>query len=113
MTRRPTDPPAEAPVTRAPPPEAPSGPPTETYFPPESPWLRGLWMLFFALLFGVAQSILGLAALVQFLWLVIRREKNPQIAAFGEGLARWLHDAARFLAGASDDKPFPFRPLGG
>jgi hypothetical protein len=69
-------------------------------------------MLFFAILFGVAQSILGIAAVVQFLWLLFRNERNPQIADFGEGLARWMRDAARFLTGASEDKPFPFRPLG-
>lgn len=112
MARRPSEPPPEAPVTLEPPPEARPEPPPETYGPRESPWLRGLWMLLFAILFGVAQSILGLAAVVQFLWLLIQKEKNPQIAAFGAGLARWMHDAARFLTGATEDKPFPFRPLG-
>lgn len=88
----------------------PSRPPP-THAPPGSPWLRGLHMLIVAVVFGVAQWLLGLAAVVQFLWLLFAKERNPQIAAFGAGLSRWMAEAAAFLTAASEEKPFPFKAL--
>lgn len=79
---------------------------------PENPWMRGLWMLVLALLFGVGEFVLGVAALLQFLWLVFAREKNPHIAAFGHDLADWLARVALFQTGSTEEKPFPFRRWG-
>ncbi len=77
---------------------------------PENPWLRGLFMLLFLIFFGVAETLLGLLALLQFLWLVITGRPNDALRRFGASLALWLADAARFQACASDDKPFPWKP---
>lgn len=79
---------------------------------PENPWLRGLFMLFLALLFGVGEFVLGVAALLQFLWLVFAKEKNPHIAAFGTDLADWLARVALFQTGTTEEKPFPFTRWG-
>lgn len=79
---------------------------------PENPWLRGLWMLVLALLFGVGEFVLGVAALLQFLWLIFAREKNQYIADFGKDLADWLARVALFQTGTTDDKPFPFARWG-
>ena len=79
---------------------------------PENPWMRGLWMVVLAILFGVGQSILFLAAVLQFLWLVFAKEKNEPIAEFGKELADWLARVALFQTGATEDKPFPFARWG-
>jgi hypothetical protein len=115
----PAAPPEGAPAPEDPPvalkEPGPSGPPPgaapPTYGQPESPWGRGLAMLIVAVAFWVAQWLLGLAAVVQFLWLLFAKEKNPQIAAFGTGLSRWMAEAAAFLTAASEEKPFPFKAL--
>jgi hypothetical protein len=85
---------------------------TESYEPPESPWLRGLHMLVFAVLLEVAQWVLLVATVLQFLWLLFAKEKNAPIAEFGASLSKWLARAARFQTAATEDKPFPWSRWG-
>lgn len=73
-------------------------------------WIRGLFMFLFMIGFWVGQSLLNLLALVQFLWLLVTHEHNQLLAHFGSSLSTWLSEVGRFLACASDDKPFPWRP---
>lgn len=75
-------------------------------------WLRGLWMLLFALFFRLAEVILAVATVLQFLWLLFGKAKNAPIAAFGEDLADWMARTTRFQTGVSDERPFPFAKWG-
>src|SRR4249920_550609 len=50
-------------------------------------WKRGLIMLVLIFAFGVGQGLLYLTAIVQFLWLLIARERNGLLAGFGKSLA--------------------------
>ncbi len=74
-------------------------------------WLRGLFMVIFAILFNIAQGLLVACAVVQFLWMLFAKERNRAVADFGEGLGRWMQAVARFQSGASEDKPFPWDDL--
>lgn len=73
-------------------------------------WLRGLFMLLFIFLFGLAQSVLFAIAVIQFIWMLIKREPNLFLAEFGASLSLWMAETARFLVGDTQDKPFPWRP---
>jgi len=75
-------------------------------------WLRGLWMLLFAMLFSLAGTILGVSAVIQFLWMLIAKEKNPLLSEFGRDMGKWLHDVALFQTGATEEKPFPWKKWG-
>jgi hypothetical protein len=75
-------------------------------------WMRGLWMLVLAFLFGVGEFVLVVAAVLQFLWLLFAKEKNRPIADFGADLSDWLARIALFQAGTTEDKPFPFARWG-
>ena len=75
-------------------------------------WLRGLFMLIFAVLVSFAVPILGLLAVVQFFWMLFSGEKNDAVAEFGAHLSQWLADVGRFGTGISDEKPFPWKRLG-
>ena len=77
---------------------------------PEKLWLHGLIMLILVLLVNLAQTVLGISAILQFLWMLFAKERNAGIARFGQGLAHWLAVTARFLTGESDERPFPWRP---
>ncbi len=79
---------------------------------PENIWLRGLWMLLFAVLFALAETILWVVALVQFLWMVFTKEKNELLVEFGRDLGKWLQEVARFQSGATEVKPFPWKRWG-
>lgn len=73
-------------------------------------WMRGLFMLLFIIGFTIGQGLLNLLAIIQFIWLLAARQPNQFLARFGTTLAIWLADIGRFLACATDDKPFPWRP---
>lgn len=85
--------------------ERPSGSP---FTNPET-WKRGLVMFLFMVAFGIAQSLLFLMTLVQFVWLLFKQEPNRPLAEFGRSLAAWLSEAAGFLTCATDEKPFPWK----
>lgn len=94
--------------------EEPRGPPGGQNWDPEADnvWLRGVWMVLFAVFFGVAEALLWVLAIVQFLWLLFAKEKNRPIADFGEDMADWVARIARFQTGATEDRPFPFARWG-
>lgn len=73
-------------------------------------WIRGVFMLFFLFAFGIAQALLALAAVVQFLSLLIAGGPNEFIARFGHSLGLWLRQTARFQTAASEERPFPWAP---
>ncbi len=77
---------------------------------PQNVWKRGLLMLLFVIAFGLAQMLLNALAIVQFVWLLVKREPNQPVAGFGMSLSKWLADVAQFLTCATDEKPFPWRP---
>ena len=77
---------------------------------PEKLWLHGLIMLILVLLVNLAQTVLGISAILQFLWMLFAKERNAGIARLGQGLAHWLAVTARFLTGESDERPFPWTP---
>ena len=87
-------------------------PGTDEVGEPESPWLRGVSMLIMAIMFKIAATILGLSAVIQFIWMVAKKETNQPIADFGTDLADWQARAARFLTGSTEDRPFPFAKWG-
>jgi hypothetical protein len=76
-------------------------------------WRRGAIMLIFLICFGFGQCLLTLIAVMQFIWLAVHGQYNDFIAEFGRSLARWLSEAAEFLSGATNDKPFPWAPWPG
>lgn len=69
---------------------------------------RGLIMLLFIVAFSIAQTLLGLIALLQFLWLLIGGEANARVARFGRSLGGWLEQVAAFQSCASERRPFPW-----
>jgi hypothetical protein len=88
--------------------------PMETKAPHDKPttrdvWMRGLFMLLFMIGFTAGVWLLHFLAVVQFVWLLLAREPNQFIARFGTSLSIWLSEIARFLTGATDDRPFPWR----
>lgn len=74
-------------------------------------WMRGLFMLILAVLFGIAEMVLVVFAVLQFLWLLFSKEKNAFLADTGDTIGKWLMEVSRFQTGATEDKPFPWRSL--
>lgn len=83
-------------------------PPTPPPYKSKSTWLRGLYMILFAIAIEIAEILLGFSALLQWFWLLFTGHPNGHVKRFGQSLSLWLRDAARFQSCASDDKPFPW-----
>lgn len=84
----------------------------ERFDAPQGIWMRGLWMLVLAVMFGLAETILAVTALVQWLWMLFSKERNSLLVEFGQDLGRWMRRVAEFQTGVTDDKPFPWRKWG-
>ncbi|MFO1203195.1 MAG: DUF4389 domain-containing protein [Tabrizicola sp.] len=77
--------------------------------PKGSIWLRGLMMLIFAILIGLAQTILHALTVVQFVLMLLDKGKpNARIATFGKDLGGWLAKAAAFQTAQTETRPWPF-----
>lgn len=74
--------------------------------------LRLLYMLLIWLMLSLAQTVLTVATVVQFIvMLVNNRQPNERLADFGTDLGIWMAKAARFQTGASEVKPWPWTEL--
>lgn len=74
----------------------------------ESLVLRLLWTILFVLGWQLAELLLMLVVLIQFIHRVFKGALHPGLLDFGDSLAQFLGQAARYLTFASDDKPWPF-----
>lgn len=74
-----------------------------------STWLRGLFMLIFAVIYNIAEIVMAAVAVFQFFATLFTGAPNQRLASFGETLSRYFYHVVRYLTFASDDRPFPFR----
>ena len=84
-------------------------------FEPEQPdnmLLRLVYMLLIAVMISLAQTVLGVATIIQFVvMLVNNKQPNERLADFGTDLGIWIAKAARFQTAASEVKPWPWTEL--
>ncbi|OUS37493.1 hypothetical protein A9Q94_05265 [Rhodobacterales bacterium 56_14_T64] len=74
--------------------------------------MRLIYMLLIAVMISLAQTVLGVATVVQFvIMLVNNKHPNRRLADFGTDLGIWIAKAARFQTAASDVKPWPWTEL--
>ena len=79
---------------------------------PANMFLRLIYMLLIAVMISIAQTVLGIATIIQFvLMLVNNRQPNERLADFGTDLGIWIAKAARFQTAASNVKPWPWTEL--
>lgn len=71
-------------------------------------WKRGLFMLLFAVIYGIAEVLLVAVALFQFLSRLFTGEVNRRLLNFGQSLATYIYQIALFVTFRSDDRPYPF-----
>ncbi|MGI9390425.1 MAG: DUF4389 domain-containing protein [Boseongicola sp.] len=78
----------------------------------ESLLIRLVYMVLIAVMISIAQTILGVATIVQFvLMLINNKQPNERLADFGTDLGIWIAKAARFQTAASEVKPWPWTEL--
>ena len=70
-------------------------------------WKRGLFMLLFSVLYGVAEVVLSLLVFVQFVLVLISGSANQQLLRLGGSLARYTREVFEYLTFNTDRQPFP------
>lgn len=76
----------------------------------KSIWVRGLFMLLFAALYGVAELVLLVVAVFQFGHALFTGRPNDNVTGFGHSVGRYIFDITLFVTFNTDDRPFPFSP---
>ena len=79
---------------------------------PDNMLLRLLYMLLIAIMISLAQTVLSVATVIQFvIMLVNNKDPNERLAEFGTDLGIWVAKAARYQTAASNVKPWPWSEL--
>lgn len=74
----------------------------------ESLVLRVVWMLVFALVWFVAEMILGAVVIIQLIYRIIYGAPSGSLMGFGDSLSQYFAQIGRFGTFQTEEKPFPF-----
>ena len=74
-----------------------------------STWKRGLYMLLFAIIYGIAELVLFAIVLFQFVSMVLLQKTNERLLDFSRGLIAFIREIYLYLTYNSEDRPFPYR----
>ena len=78
----------------------------------DSLWMRLVFMILIAIMISIAQTVLGVTTVIQFIIMVLSKgEPNERLADFGTSLGIWVAKAARYQTAASEVKPWPWTDL--
>ncbi|MEM6384777.1 MAG: DUF4389 domain-containing protein [Pseudomonadota bacterium] len=79
---------------------------------PDTLLQRLIYMILIAIMISLAQTVLGVVTVIQFIIMVINnKEPNERLADFGTDLGIWVAKAARYQTAASTVKPWPWTDL--
>lgn len=74
----------------------------------QSTWKRGLYMLLYIIFSRLAEIVLGMIVLFQFLLKLFTGETNDRLLKLGQGLSTYLYQVFQFLSFNSEYQPYPF-----
>lgn len=80
---------------------------TESY-KDKSIWKRGLYMLIFIFLQGVAKFVTLVVIVAQFITVLFTAKTNPKLLSFGQSLSQYQYQILLFLTYNSEVHPYPF-----
>ena len=71
-------------------------------------WIRLLYMILFAMIFSVAELVLTVIVVVQFLFKLLRGNEIQRLSKFGTDLGEYFRAIILFLSYGTEDMPYPF-----
>lgn len=74
----------------------------------KSTWERALYMLLFALIFGILEIIIAAVVVFQFFLTLFTGSCNQRLVSLGQGLSTYLYQITLFLTFNSNERPYPF-----
>mgnify|MGYP002641778314 CR=1 FL=1 len=73
-------------------------------------WTRILYMVLFIVALEVAEGLVYLIAVIQYIFAVASGQPNPRLAGFGDSLGAFAREVVCFLTYRSEILPFPWGP---
>ena len=73
-------------------------------------WVRGVFMVLFAIVYGVAIGVLFLIIPFQFCHTLFVGKPSDPLLDFSENLCAYLYEILLYVSFNSDERPFPFAP---
>jgi sulfite exporter TauE/SafE len=74
----------------------------------QSTWMRGLYMLIFAVFYTIAEILLYAIIVFQFLLMLFTAETNERLRRLGQGLSTYIYQILQFMNFNSEYQPYPF-----
>ena len=74
----------------------------------QSTWKRGLYMLLYIIFSRIAEIVLGVVILFQFLLKLFTGETNDRLLKLGQQLSTYLYQVFQFLTFNTEYHPYPF-----
>lgn len=73
-------------------------------------WVRGLYMLLFALIYWAAKMLIAIVVVFQFGITLFTGKPNNLLLEFGQKLSTFIYQMMLFFTYNSEQKPYPFSP---
>lgn len=74
---------------------------------------RIFWIVVMTFLISAAQTVLFVVAMLQVVIMIANKGRpNEELGDFGSMVGAWVAKAARYQSAASDQKPWPWTPMG-
>lgn len=73
-------------------------------------WIRGGYILLFALFYWVAEFVLLAVVVFQFLATLLTGQFNERAQHLGQAIGTYFYQIIRFMTGNTEQRPYPFSP---
>ena len=74
----------------------------------QSTWMRGLYILIYAVFYTIAEIVLFGVIVFQFLLKLFTADTNERLRKLGQGLSTYVYQILQFMTFNSDYQPYPF-----
>jgi hypothetical protein len=74
----------------------------------QSTWVRGLYILIYAVFYTIAEIVLFAVIAFQFLLKLFTADTNERLGKLGQGLSTYIYQILQYMNFNSDYQPYPF-----
>ncbi len=71
-------------------------------------WMRALFMVFFLIAYSVAEAVIVLLVLFQFVIILVTGDSNRNALRLGNNLSTYVYQVLQFQTFNTESRPFPF-----
>ena len=74
----------------------------------QSTWMRGLYILLFSIFYGIAEFVMYMIIIFQFILKLLTGDTNDRLRKLAQGISTYIYQILQFLSFNSDSHPYPF-----